>query len=828
MSDNGHIHTSSRSRRELRRRARQWSLGAAVVVLAIAAMATVVPVASSSAGTSVTSGSQMSHSLGRGSGSLGSALVGSAPVGNGPSELAVDAATDTAYVANGYNDNGPNAGGDTVSVINTRHCQALDVSRCKGPWPTIKVGNEPSTIAVDAATDTVYVDNNGANTVSVFNGATCNAMDTSGCDQKPATVPVGSQPMGIFVDDTNHTVYVGNPGKGNTVSMIDSATCNASDLATCPKTQPPTVKVGSPAEDVVVDEATQTVYVGTLAAVSVFDANTCNATVQTGCGDIGTLKGDSYSGPNGFGIDPANDTLYTANYDNSISAWDLADCNASDLAGCAKQKPGYVLPFPYSQWDSALWLVVDVPLHSVYVAYQRDDALIVVDTNLCDGGHLARCATLHPPEVPTGAMPESVDLDLQTQTLYAVNQIDNDVSVIDASACDALVTRGCRQAPTAVPISTPANGFETYHGGNLEAPSAADTAVNTVYVPTSASAVAMINTVTCNGHAPTGCADKPPQVTVGANPSAVAIDALTDTVYVANFGSATKAGPGTVSVIDAGTCNATETGGCAHLGTLQVPGGNAYDIAVNATTDTIYVATLTDSGPDLISVFNGATCNATETSGCHQGPATVSFGNSGEKFDNSIVNVAVNPATNTVYATNVADISGQRTGDSVYMVKGTTCEGADTTGCGETPLAIPAGNLPWGITVDQSTDTVYAVIEASGDSPATVGVIDGATCNSADVSGCGQLSGRTVAVGFSANEIAIDPTNHVLYTTNHSDATISAIEGSTCNRLVSSGCHLATPRLPAGTYPNTIAIDPAVDTAYVAGLDGVSVIPLAP
>jgi DNA-binding beta-propeller fold protein YncE len=492
--------------------------------------------------------------------------VGSAPVGNGPSELAVDTATHTVYVTNGLNDNGPNAGGDTVSVIDTRHCDALDVSRCKGPWPTIKVGHEPSTIAVDAATDTVYVDNNSDDTVSVFNGATCNAMDTSGCDQKPATVPVGSQPMGIFVDDANHTVYVGNPGKGNTVSMIDSATCNASDLATCPKTQPPTVKVGSPAEDVVVDEATQTVYVGTLAAVSVFDANTCNATLQTGCGDIGTLKGDSYSGPNGFGIDPANDTLYTANYDNSISAWDLADCNASDLAGCAKQKPGYVLPFPYSQWDAALWLVVDVPLHSVYVAYQRDDALIVVDTNLCNGSHLARCATLHPPEVPTGAMPESVDLDPQTETLYVANQIDNDVSVIDASACDARVTRGCRQAPTAVPISTPANGFETFHGGILEAPFAVDAAVNTVYVPTSASAVAMINTVTCNGHAPTGCADKPRRVTVGANPSAVAIDALTDTVYVANFGSATKAGPGTVSVIDAGTCNATETGGCAHLG----------------------------------------------------------------------------------------------------------------------------------------------------------------------------------------------------------------------------------------------------------------------
>ena len=127
---------------------------------------------------------------------LGSALVGSAPVGNGPSELAVDAATHTIYVANGYNDNGPNAGGNTVSVIDARHCQAMDVSRCQGPWPTITVGNLPSTIAVDTATDTVYVTDTGANTVSVFNGATCNALVTSGCGQRPATVRVGPGPLG--------------------------------------------------------------------------------------------------------------------------------------------------------------------------------------------------------------------------------------------------------------------------------------------------------------------------------------------------------------------------------------------------------------------------------------------------------------------------------------------------------------------------------------------------------------------------------------------------------------------------------------------------------
>jgi hypothetical protein len=103
---------------------------------------------------------------------FGSSLRGSAPVGTGPSTLAINPATHTIYVANGYNDNGPElpTPGNTVSVINARDCQAQDVSRCKGPWTTITVGNMPSGIAIDERTDTVYVSNVQDDTVSVFNG----------------------------------------------------------------------------------------------------------------------------------------------------------------------------------------------------------------------------------------------------------------------------------------------------------------------------------------------------------------------------------------------------------------------------------------------------------------------------------------------------------------------------------------------------------------------------------------------------------------------------------------------------------------------------------
>jgi DNA-binding beta-propeller fold protein YncE len=282
---------------------------------------------------------------------VGSALVGAAPVGNGPSTAAIDAATHTIYAANGFNPNGAPAGGNTVSVIDGRHCSAQDVSRCKGPWPTVTVGNDPSTITVDEATDTVYVTNNSDNTVSVFNGAICNAQTTSGCGQTPATVPVGSSPIGIFADHNNHTVYVGNFNDG-TVSMIDSATCNATNLASCPTNAPPTVTVAGGPGDVDVNQTTHTVYVANLTGMSVLNANTCNAIELSGCQTIGEATAppcDSdlfpWCGPFSAKVDAANNTIYETDGTTAVFAFDGRTCDASDLAGCATAMPGTVTPF---------------------------------------------------------------------------------------------------------------------------------------------------------------------------------------------------------------------------------------------------------------------------------------------------------------------------------------------------------------------------------------------------------------------------------------------------------------------------------------------------
>jgi len=760
----------------------------------------------------------------RGGLGFGSALVSSAPVGDGPSAVAINPATHTLYATNGFNENGNAVGGNTVSVIDMRRCQAQNVSRCKEPWPTIIVGNQPSSVALDEKTDTVYVSNAADNTVSVFNGATCNAENTSGCGQTPATVPVGMVPVAIFVDPVDRTVYIPNGGEDD-VSMLDSATCNATDLAACPTTPPPTVKLPGLATAGDVDRTTHTAYVTVCAnnpqvgcppgtdGVAVFDTSTCNATTQSGCDQLGTLH-DGGRPLVGAKVDAANDTLYTANGDDTVSAFNMQRCSADDLAGCATDAPGTVT-FPGPGFAVSLWVAVDPVLHTVYVTYQKDDSLIVVDTNICNARHLGACATLSPPTIHTGSDPEIVSLDPATQTLYTANQLDNDVSVIDPTRCDAQTTTGCRHLPPEVPIG--ASGL------------AADPGVATVYGPSGAETVSMINTTQCNASHSGGCPQTPPTVTVGAFPDATTVDPVTHTVYVADGGSGSS---GSVSLFDDRACNATRQAGCGNVSTLQVPDGNPVDIAVNPLTDTLYVATLTSNGgPNLISVFDGATCNATNTTGCDQTPANVQTGNDGGGPFSSTEAVAVNPATNTIYAT--SDTLGNPfLGDTVYMIDGTACDATKTTGCDKAPATISVGSdpffgdgNPFAIAVDQNTDTIYTANIRNGEALGTVSVINGAICNSQNTSGCGQTP-ATAPAGFGTAGLAVDEQNNRVYATNIEDASVTTINGNRCNGTNAAGCDHARTRATVGDYPGSIALDPHVGTAYVRASEGVSVIPL--
>ena len=194
------------------------------------------------------------------------------PVGSHPWALTLDQAHHTLFVANNQD--------DTVSAIDASTCNAVEHSSCAQRPPTSQVGNGPQALATDPSTGTVYAANFSAGTISVVNSETCNATVTRGCRAEAPTSPVGSAPSGVAVDTATHTVYVANQGD-NTVSVLDASRCSASDATGCASPSA-TVHVGDGPTGIAIDQATDSVYVANNSGdtVSVIDGATCNATTR--------------------------------------------------------------------------------------------------------------------------------------------------------------------------------------------------------------------------------------------------------------------------------------------------------------------------------------------------------------------------------------------------------------------------------------------------------------------------------------------------------------------------------------------------------------------
>ena len=701
-------------------------------------------------------------------------------VGGNPVAVAVDNATDTVYVGNG-NDG-------TVSVINGATCNAIHVSGCGQTAPTITVGSGPVDDAVDQRTDTVYVTNLGSNTVSVIDGDTCNAHNHSGCHRTPPTITVGNIPDGVAIDEATHTVYVANVGD-NTVSVINGATCNARVIWGCGQV-PPTVSVGVQPAVPAVDEATDTVYVpnsnpGGPGSVSVIDGATCNASVRTGCGNTPpTVAVGANTFPVAAAVDQATDTVYETVYGpstgttttlGSVDVIDGATCNASVSSGCGQT------PKTVTVGSDPIGVVVDPITESVFVLNEEDSTVSVIDGAICNAVHSAGCSQ-HPPDVATGFNPGYLDVDLASDTVYTSNQGQNDVSVLDGGACTLTHHSACRKAAPTTTVGAGPAGVTV------------DAATHTIYVTSQVdNTLSVINGATCNASVRSACGRTWPTVATGTFPQAVAVDQGTHTVYVANLGS------NTVSVINGATCNATNHSGCGQTPATVAVAGGPVDLAVNEVTDTIYVA---DNGVNAVSVINGTTCNATDHSGCGQTPPSVSVGS-------GPADLAVDETTNTVYVANSSD-------NTVSVVNAATCDSTNHSGCGQTPPTVSVGNGPGAIAVNQATHTVYVANGFfTGTSSTSVSVIDGATCNASVTTGCGQTP-ATMATGGDPFDIAVAEATDTVYVSSISDSTTEVFNGAICNASVTSGCGQAPVSIPTGGWSSGIGVSPKTDTIYVS------------
>ena len=140
-------------------------------------------------------------------------------VGLTPEGVAVNQATDTIYVADLRNGEAPGA----VSVVNGATCNGTRTTGCSThPAPTAKAGFGTVGVAIDTTTDQIYATGTEDTSVSVINGATCNATHLTGRKQTPPKDAVGNLTGFLAVDHANHTVYV-TDNRGTDLSLIPTA-----------------------------------------------------------------------------------------------------------------------------------------------------------------------------------------------------------------------------------------------------------------------------------------------------------------------------------------------------------------------------------------------------------------------------------------------------------------------------------------------------------------------------------------------------------------------------------------------------------------------------
>src|ERR1022692_270134 len=286
-------------------------------------------------------------------------------------------------------------------------------------------------------------------------------------------------------------------------------------------------------------------------------------------------------------------------------------------------------------------------------------------------------------------------------------------------------------------------------------------------------------------------------VTAGNTPGAIAVNPMTNRIYVANETD------NYVTVINGAT-----------NGTTTIAAGFGDGLAVNPVTNKIYVPN------EYFENITGAPSYMTVIDGAMNGANTIAVG-----FGPGPDGIAVNPVTNQIYVSNfdnkVTVIDGAtnetttvETGTSpgpiavnsvtnkIYVANYNSNNVTVIDGATNATTTVPAGNGPWAIAVNTVTNQIYVansntVInqEYVPNTSGTVTVIDGAT-----------NATTTVPVGSYPDAIAVNSVTNKIYVGNRGSNSVTVIDGAT------NGADTIT----VGSNPDAIAVNPVTDMIYVA------------
>jgi YVTN family beta-propeller protein len=269
-----------------------------------------------------------------------------------------------------------------------------------------------------------------------------------------------------------------------------------------------------------------------------------------------------------------------------------------------------------------------------------------------------------------------------------------------------------------------------------------------------------------------GATNSTSEITAGICPKAIAVNPATNKIYVANIGDSAGFGAfggGSVTVID-GTTNSAVTIDDPHA---------PWAVAVNPTTNKIYVA---NQNSNDVSVIDGVTNSVTTVTD----PNAI-----------SPIAVAVNPVTNKIYVVN----RGNR---SSNLGNVTVIDGASNS---TITIADPNAVSPNAVAVNTATIRIYVTNE--GAYPAAnhgnVTVIDGGTNKPTTLTDPNALAPQAVAVNQTTDKIYIANANNSATTFV---GVVTVIDGST-NALT-------TVTDPNAQFPDAVAVNEATNNIYVA------------
>jgi YVTN family beta-propeller protein len=299
-------------------------------------------------------------------------------------------------------------------------------------------------------------------------------------------------------------------------------------------------------------------------------------------------------------------------------------------------------------------------------------------------------------------------------------------------------------------------------------------------------------------------------------PAAVAVNTLTNKIYVANRGNGTT-NLGNVTVID-GATNLTTT--------VTDPNAIAPSaVAVNPVTNKIYVANGGNGTTNLgnVTVIDGATNLTTTVMDPHAiAPAAVAVNSvtnkiyvaNGGNGTTNLGNVTVIDG-DTNLTTTVTDPNGipypaavavNPVTNLVYVANEGVDDGTNgdvTVINGATNIAISvtiptagAADYPVSVAVNPVANKIYVANEFSND----VTVIDGATNLTTTIAD--PNASEPIAVG-------VNPVTNKIYVANFGSSNVTVIDGD-ANTVATVG---------AGTGPRAVAANPATNTIYVANYE---------